>query len=271
MVLEGLIKPFKAEKKPFELFFIGIIFSSIAIILSISVFSPYSSIVSIALTAIVCVPLIYGIIKMEERKSMEIKREFVLVKEHGRALLFFLFLFLGFVVSFALWYVFLPDAHLSEVFSVQSETISGVWSDVTGAAASPTKAVTGLLVHNTKVLFFCLLFAFFYGFGAIFILTWNASVIGAAIGDTVRSSVGVGFFSSISAGLLKYLIHGIPEIVAYFTAGLAGGIISIAVINHDFKSPMFKHVLKDSIDLIVISLLLLVAAAVLEVFVSPLV
>jgi uncharacterized membrane protein SpoIIM required for sporulation len=269
MVLEGLIKPLKAEKKPFELFFLGIVFSSFAIVLSMFIFAPYSSIVSISLTAIVCVPIIYGVIKMEEKKTLEIKKEYLLIKEHGRALLFFLFLFLGFVISFALWYVFLPEAYVSEVFEVQTETISGAWDSVTGNAISSGKAVAELISHNTKVLVFCLLFAFFYGFGAIFILTWNASVIGAAIGDTVRSSIGSGFISSISTSLLKYLVHGIPEIVAYFTAGLAGGIISIAVINHDFKSPHFKNILKDSIGLVALSVALIVVAALLEVFVSP--
>jgi len=271
MVIEGLIKPFTAEKKPFELFFLGILFSSVAIVLSIFIFSPYSSIVSIALTAMVCVPIIYGVIKMEERKSMEIKQEKLLVKEHGRALLFFLFLFMGFVISFALWYTFLPESYVSEVFSVQAETISGVWGGVTGDVISPGKAMVELISHNTRVMVFCLLFAFFYGFGAVFILTWNASVIGVAIGDVIRSNLGTGFISTISVGLFRYLVHGIPEIAAYFTAGLAGGIISIAVINHDFRSPKFKNVLKDSIDLIVVSFVLLIVAAVLEVYVSPLV
>ncbi|MBN1543980.1 stage II sporulation protein M [Candidatus Woesearchaeota archaeon] len=271
MVLEGLIQPFKAEKKPFELFFLGIIFSSVAIVLSIFIFSPHSSIVSISLTAMVCVPVIYGVIKIEERKSMEIQKEMLLVKEHGRALLFFLCLFLGFVVSFSLWYIFLPESYASEVFSVQTDTISGVWEDVTGNAVGPAKAATQLIVHNSKVMLFCLLFAFFYGFGAIFILAWNASVIGVAIGDVVRSSIGVSIVSSISAGLFRYLVHGIPEIAAYFTAGLAGGIISIAVINHDIKSAHFKNIVKDSADLIALSFVFLVVAALLEVFVSPLV
>jgi hypothetical protein len=33
------------------------------------------------------------------------------------------------------------------------------------------------------------------------------------------------YFSHISYGLLMYALHGIPEILAYFVAGLAGGII----------------------------------------------
>ncbi|MFC1741730.1 stage II sporulation protein M [Nanoarchaeota archaeon] len=271
MVLEGMIKPLKAEKKPFELFFLGIIFSSVAIVFGLFVFSPYSSIVSIALTAIVCVPIIYGVIKMEEKKCLEIKKELLLVKEHGRALLFFLFLFFGFVISFAAWYTFLPEPYLGEVFSVQTETISGVTNAATGAAVSTSGIVADLVSHNIKVLLFCLLFAFFYGFGAIFILTWNASVVGAAIGDAIRSSVSTGFFSAITTGLSRYLIHGIPEIAAYFTAGLAGGIISIAVINHDFKGPMFKNIVKDSTGLVLISVALIVISAFLEVYVSPLV
>ncbi len=271
MVLEGLIKPFNAEKKPVEMFFLGIIFSSIAIVLSIFIFAPYSSIVSISLTAIVCVPVIYGIIRMEERKDMEILKEWTLFREHGKALRFFLFLFLGFVISFALWYTFLPESHVSNVFSVQTETITGVWGGVTGSMVSPGKAVMELIGHNTKVLFFCLLFAFFYGFGAIFILTWNASVLGVAIGDVVRTNISNGFISTVTVSLFRYLVHGIPEIAAYFTAGLAGGIISIAVINHDFKSPKFRNVLKDSGGLVAVSFALLVVAALLEVFVSPLI
>lgn len=267
MVLEGLIKPFAAERKPYELLFFGFAFSSIAIVLSMFIFSPHSSIVAIALTAIVCIPIIYGVIKMEERKSMEIMEESLLVKEHGRALMFFLFLFLGFALSFAAWYIFLPEPHISEVFQVQMSTITG-FEDVTGKMTG-LGSVSELFSHNFRVLMFCLLFAFFYGFGAIFILTWNASVVGAVIGDAVRSNISNGFMSIISSSLLRYLVHGIPEILAYFTAGLAGGIISIAVINHDWKSKKFTHVLMDSAELILISVALLVAAAVLEVYVSP--
>jgi len=57
--------------------------------------------------------------------------------------------------------------------------------------------------------------------------------------------------------------------LAYFTAGLAGGIISIAVIKHDFGSKKFTHVLIDSLDLIVISLVILLIAAFIEVHITP--
>ena len=74
----------------------------------------------------------------------------------------------------------------------------------------------------------------------------------------------------VSLGLIRYLLHGIPEILAYFTAGLAGGIISIAIVRHDLTKPKFKHIMLDSLDLIFGSLVLLFLAALIEVFVTPL-
>ena len=51
--------------------------------------------------------------------------------------------------------------------------------------------------------------------------------------------------------------------------GLAAGIVSVAIIKHDFKSEKFRHVLLDSADLLLLSLVVLVVAALIEVFVTP--
>ena len=114
----------------------------------------------------------------------------------------------------------------------------------------------------------------------MFILTWNASVISVAIGNFIRSHLSniantVGFvsigsyFQIFSLGILRYMTHGIFEILAYFTAGLAGGIISVAVIRHDFRTKKFEHIVLDSADLLIISIFILVLAAFIEVFVTP--
>ena len=116
---------------------------------------------------------------------------------------------------------------------------------------------------------FALLFAFFYGVGAIFILTWNASVLGVAVGNFVNGHISSSYFTSIPFGFLRYSIHGLPEMFAYFMAGLAGSIISVAIIRHDFGSGKFKHVLIDSLDMIFFSVFILFVAALLEVFVTP--
>ncbi|MFH2028053.1 MAG: stage II sporulation protein M, partial [Nanoarchaeota archaeon] len=107
--------------------------------------------------------------------------------------------------------------------------------------------------------------------GAIFILTWNASVIGVAIGNFARSNItnATSYFHVTSLGILRYMIHGIPEIAAYFVAGLAGGIISVAVIRHHFTSKKFERILYDSTDLLIIAMVLLFIAALIEVYITP--
>ena len=110
------------------------------------------------------------------------------------------------------------------------------------------------------------LLALFYGAGAVFILAWNASVMGLAIGSFAKSTAG---FLSIPLALTKYLVHGIPEIAAYFTAALAGGIIGIAIIRKDFNPQRIKTISLDMLMLLSISIALLIFAGVIEVFISP--
>ncbi len=45
MVFEALINPMKAERRPWELFFIGIFYSSLAIVLSLWIFNDHASLV----------------------------------------------------------------------------------------------------------------------------------------------------------------------------------------------------------------------------------
>lgn len=275
MVIESLVNPFKAERDPWEMFFVGMFYSSIAVLLSLWVFKPHASLVMVFLTVIACVPLMYGTIKLEEKKDLEIKEEKILIKEHGRALSFFIFLFLGITISFTLWYVFLPPDITQSLFSIQTKTISDINTQITGQGINQFSLFSKIFFNNLKVLVFCLIFAFIYGFGAIFILTWNASVIGTAIGNFVRSNIPntadfAQYFQITSLGILRYMIHGIPEILAYFTGGLAAGIISIAIIRHDFRSDKFQHVLLDSADLLLLSLAVLLIAALIESFVTPL-
>ncbi|MBU0666769.1 MAG: stage II sporulation protein M [Nanoarchaeota archaeon] len=280
MVLESIITPFKAELHPRKLFLIGFVYCSVAIFLSLWIFRSYSSLIMVFLTTIACVPLMYNTIKMEEEKDLQDMGERWLLKEHKKALFAFIFLFLGITIAATLWYVVLPADTSAILFESQIETITTINGGVTGFATREMSIFISIFLNNIKVFIFCVLFSFLYGSGAIFILTWNASVIGAAIGNFIRSNLSfyadtVGFektaqyFQIISVGLLKYVIHGVPEIFAYFVAGLAGGIISVAVIRHDFGSRKFEHILLDSADLLLLSILLLFIAGLLEVYVTP--
>ena len=282
MVLESLITPFKAEQRPVRLLFLGVVFCSVAIFLSIWIFRSQSSLIMVFLTAMAALPLVYNTIKMEEEKDLEGMEEKWLLKEHSKALRAFIFLFIGATIAFAFWYVVLSSNMINTLFQTQTATINTINSRVTAHLSfnANISFFSKIFLNNVKVLIFCILFSFVFGSGAIFILMWNASVIGTAIGNFVRSELAraaqlVGFekiahyFQVISLGLLRYSIHGIPEILAYFIGGLAGGIIGIAVIKHDFGTTKFEHVLLDSADLLLLSLGILFIAAILEVFVTP--
>ena len=120
-----------------------------------------------------------------------------------------------------------------------------------------------IFTNNIFVMIFTIIFSLAFSAGAIFILAWNASVIATAMAIFSKASI-----SALPDALLRYMIHGIPEIAAYFAAALAGGIISIAIIRHDFKQARFWHIMQDSLDLILLAIIILIIAALLEVFVT---
>lgn len=282
MVLESILTPFNAEQRPNRMILLGFIYTTIAIFLSLLVFRSYSSMIMVFLTAMAAIPLIYQMIIMEHEKDLQGLGEHWLLKEHTKALKVFIYLFIGMVVAFALWYVLLAPETISVLFQSQSETINTINPGSVTGKVTEFNHFSAIFLNNVRVLVFALLFSFLYGSGAIFILTWNASVIGAAIGNTVRSNLAeitatIGaptlthYFSVGAYGLLRYAIHGIPEILAYFMAGLAGGIISIAAIRHDFGTKKFEHVLLDSADLLLLALVVTFIAGVLEVWVTPLI
>lgn len=295
MVLENILGPERAEEKPVLMMILGFLYTTLAIFLSYYIFEAYSSIFMIFLVTLAATPTIYKLIRMEEEKDLTDLEERVLLKEHSRALKSFMYLFIGATLCFAFWYVVLPADMVSTLFHSQTSTITSINSrtptgnvigavgavgSISGNASSSASVFSRIFFNNVKVLLFCVLFSFLYGAGAIFILVWNSSIVGAAIGSFIRSSIdalvsttcgpNVGTtFCAVSSGIMRYAIHGIPEILAYFVAALAGGIISIAVINHEFTSRKFEHVLLDSADLLILAIGILFVAALLEVFLTP--
>ncbi|MBL7148067.1 MAG: stage II sporulation protein M [Nanoarchaeota archaeon] len=270
MVLESLVSVEKAEKNYKTMFFYGLLFVSVAILLSLWIFHDQSSMVMVFLVVIACVPLMYNTIKHEESIDINTAQERTLLREHTKVLKFLMFLFIGFIVAFSLWFTFLPEPTTETLFSTQLKTIGQINSKITGDAIS-SGVLIQIFLNNFKVLLFCIFFSFFYGAGAIFILTWNASVIGAAMGTFIREKLSYfgSYFAVIPIALLRYMTHGFFEILAYFIGGLAGGIISIAIIRHHTENKKFKTVLTDSMDLIILAVIILIIASLIEVYITP--
>ncbi|MBI2657838.1 stage II sporulation protein M [Candidatus Woesearchaeota archaeon] len=280
MVVESLLFPFRAEKKPWEMFFMGFLYTSIGIFISLWIFRAEASLIMVFMITMAALPIFYNTMKLEESKDMLMDKESAILKEHNKAISFFMYLFVGITVACALWYAVLPTTTVNLLFDKQTGTIQAINNQVSGNVIHSMNAFWKIFFNNFKVLAFAILFSLIYGAGAIFILSWNATVIGAAIGNFIRanmsnytSSLGLleagNYFHIVSLGLLKYSLHGIPEIIAYFYGGLAGGILSVALIRGHFKTKKFHTITRDFTELILIAGGFLIAAAFLEVYVTP--
>ena len=252
MVVEALLFPLKAEKNPWEMFFIGFLYTSIGILLSLWIFRNEASLIMVFMITMAALPIFYNTMKLEESKDMIMEKETAILKEHNKAILFFLYMFIGITVACAVWYILLPTSTINQLFDKQTGTIQSINNQVSGSVIHSLDIFGKIFFNNFKVLAFAILFSFIYGAGAIFILAWNASVIGAAIGNFIRanisnytSSLGLleagNYFHVVSLGLLKYSVHGVPEIVSYFYGGLAGGILSVALIRKHFGQKNFQQ------------------------------
>ncbi len=286
MLLDALISPKKAEERPWIMLFVGFIYAGIAMPVAYFVDRTHSSMIMILLTVIAAMPFIYNTIKLEERKDEKCCDEKKLLKEHSKAIKVFLFLFIGITLAFSFGKIFLPVDITEQLFSAQDQTIRSINQGViTGTCQSNSFATNlnhffGYMSHNMIVLTLAIIFSFIYGLGAIYIIVWNASILGMAIGSFVTTNLTKlaelsgfealqGHFQVYScAYFVRYLPHGLLEIAAYLIAGLAGGIISVAIIRHTVGTKKFTTVLIDSVDLIAIAILVLAIAAFIEAFIT---
>lgn len=282
-MIEMLVKPKRAQRRPWELFFIGLFYASIAFLLvsfvfrADDIFRDGSGLLLVLFTVMCCLPFVYYVIKLEEGKDLEIDDSGKLIKEHARALHALMWLFLGIVVAFAFWYIILPDS-APQNFNFQIKTFCAINSPqnfelciknygvtpFTSSAIS-TRVFLSIFSNNISVLIFTILFSLVFGAGAMFILVWNASVIAAAMGIFAKGEI-----SMLPTSLLRYMIHGVPEISAYFVGALAGGIVSVAIIRRDLVGEKKWLILQDAVLLVIIAVVILIISGLMEVYLTPL-
>lgn len=287
-MLELLTNPAEARRHPGKTLLLGFFYTSVALLLSMWIFHKSVSLVSVFLTVVSAFPLFHDTIQGVAEEEYKHGRGKLLWREHSQAVSVLFFLFLGVMLGFVAWYVFLPAPMLPDVFSSQTQVVMGVSGFSTAEFAGTGAELDSgeklgffaeILLNNLSVLSFCVLFSFLYGAGAVFILIWNASVIGVALGNFIRlgmsraaevlglASAG-GYFQVVSLGVLRYSVHGIPEIIAYLIAGIAGSMVSLGLYLGRKNKPYFKELLADVLELTGVAIILLVISAWLEAFVS---
>ncbi|GBE20431.1 hypothetical protein BMS3Abin17_01172 [archaeon BMS3Abin17] len=283
-MLESLVNPKNTEKGPWKMFFIGLLYASLSLLGVKWAFSQdfvlynYAGMIVVLFCVMFSLPFMYFLIKQEEKEDEEVEGFFGVWRVHKDAIYAFMWLFLGFIIAFSFWNVILGDSNL---FNAQIETYCAINSPsnmegcvsgysfenmqgATGAATNQMRFLS-IIENNVFVMIFTLIFSLIFGAGAIFILAWNASVISAAIGIFTKYKL-----SGIPFGVGRYMIHGFPEIAAYFITALAGGIFGVGVIRNGIRSPKFLRIVENTVILLFLAIVILIIAAVIEVYFTPL-
>ena len=192
MVLEAVVSSKNIENHPQHMFIYSVIISTASIWAAHIIFPSAQSIVFIFLITISLTPVIYKILEDKEKEDENISSHINLsfFESHGKVLEIYLFFFLGVIFSISIWYSFLPIATTDNMFSYEIKTIQDLRGSYNcGTLDEQSCSTLSITANNMKVLALCFLVAFFFGTGAIFILSWNAAVIGVFIGELTRSSI----------------------------------------------------------------------------------
>lgn len=261
-MLESIISFKEITKRPYLMFVWTFVIASVAIILSTRVSVNVGGVNLHGLFSVmfVILPSAYFItrfiIREERVDEKEIARHYKkgIWKRYEKEALVLLSYFFGLVVSFAVWSFIVQPGF----FQVQTLEIARIIGG-TGNAAYDGFTFATILLNNTYVFAFSFMFSFLFGAGAVFIIVWNASILGVRIAQLSPA------IWDIPGQSLQFLPHGILEIGGYVLAAIAGGIISAAIIRKHHKRGVFKTILMDSAVLFVIGFILIVIGAGVEV------
>lgn len=257
MVLERIIEAKYGRKKPLMIFFFGVLVSIVSLFISYTVFKENTGLFTVVITSLIMVPFMNTMLRYEERETGETGQRETFFKRHGDVIGAYTALFIGMIFAMSIVFVVLPDGVVETVFDQQIKEVRLIQGHFTFG-----NQFLDILANNVSVLMLAFLFSFLLGTGAILILAWNASVLSAAIGLIAKSFGGV---RGIPVAVLTFIPHGSFEILAYFLGAIGGGLVSAAVMRK--KSDKFWYIVKDSVGMLMISLVCLVVGAVIETFI----
>ncbi|MFH1682916.1 MAG: stage II sporulation protein M [Candidatus Woesearchaeota archaeon] len=271
MVLEHIFPEDWLENKGRYAFLLGIIYSVIGILLSSILFPGDPALVAVAFTSLLLLPELYKIFSMEERmERLEQKISLRGIwKDDVGVVRIYIFLFLGIMLVYAAATMLLPNMQTNELFREQLEIRFGQ-----GFSGQATGFSSGLfwdlLSNNFLVLLACFIMALLTGDGAIFLITWNASVWGTIFGITAKGAgifAGKHPFTFFGIIMLVVFPHMILEAISYFLAAISGSVISKDVILEEFASDRFMEVFGFNLYLLLFALMFLLLGALVETFV----
>ncbi|MBT3814241.1 hypothetical protein HOE37_01600 [Candidatus Woesearchaeota archaeon] len=274
MVLEHIFPEDWLERKGIYALILGIVYSFIGLLIASVLFPGDPALVAVAFTSLLLLPELYKIFSIEERQeSMEQKVSLQsLWKDDVDVVKIYVYLFIGILLVYSVGTMVMPEMQSNTLFREQLEIRFG--QGFAGSAVSTEFFDAGLfkslLSNNFLVLMACFIMALLTGDGAIFLITWNASVWGTIFGLTAKNAAS---FSGqwpilIFVGIMFVVFcHMIIEALSYFLAAISGSVISKDVLLEKFASNRFFEVFTFNLYLLLAALITLLIGALVETIV----
>jgi len=254
MVLESLIKVKVGLKSPVQIFLASGIITLFSFIISALIFGKDVGLYSVFLITIGLVPITskLNLLAFKISKKSKPSNVISIFGYYKEIIVAYAAIFCGITLVLSILYLILP-AEIAEItFRTQINEIRAIRGYFSLGGTFQT-----ILINNLGVLLVCFIFSFVYGAGAIFILTWNASILSTAIGMTAKA---IGGLYAIPLAVMVYFPHGSLEILAYFLGAIAGGIASNTII----RNKLGKSIIWDVAFLLSLATLLLLLGATIE-------
>jgi hypothetical protein len=267
MVLEHLLPEDWLEKRTRYAFLLAAGYSIIGIFAAKILFPADPALVAVAFISLLLLPELYKLFSIEERMEDREKRFSMkeLWKDNKPFLKIYIFIFLGIFVVYAFSAIWLDSLSTNHLFREQLAMRNG-----SGNAAISLGLFWNLLVNNFWVMVACFFIALLTGDGAIFLITWNASVWGTIFGITAKNAA---IYASVNPFYYFFVImlivtpHMLLEAMAYITASISGSVISKDVLLEKFESRRFNEVFLYNFMLFLFGILFLVLGALVEAYV----
>jgi hypothetical protein len=248
MVLEEVLNlsgKLDMRKQVFYALVLGVVFTAVGMVVAFVTFRQYAVLATVFYASLPYSFVLSRILQQQEKahEARPSSSRAVYERNQGLIALFFNF-FLGCALVF-----FVADVLVPGVFFSGRQ-----FAPVPGTRLPFVDALVRVVANNYAVLLFVFLLSVIYGVGSLMVLVWNAAVLG----EFLAWWAGQGFGWTV----VVYAPHMLVEMVAYFLAAIAGGLLSAFVVHGDGKK--WKNLLPDLKVLLSLSVVYILVAGVIE-------
>jgi len=269
MVLENFLKSKSINSHSLLICFLSFVYVFIAYLVSYYFFSGFLSLAILFTLTLMVVPSMNTILSLDEKTDIKsgIKH---FMRNHRVVFKVYFFSFIGFFLGFLLLgsiFGYEPFSYQLDLLKDQRGLSAGLIEGFKNFEGNPGfENFVGVFSTNLYVMLICFVLSLYFGAGAIFLVTLNASVFAVFISYVINYA-SKSFVHGLSIFGIT-LIYFIPEIVGFLLAAVAGGVLSRLIVTKDYKKIDAGKVVQNVFVKLCLGILLILVAAFIEVYIS---